>query len=174
MSSTEALLDQAIAAAGAGNHRNALALLAQVVELDPRNERAWLWLAELVETDAQRIDCLERVLCINPDNSDARQRLDILKLKPPTAATPPYAPQPSPERPILPSPLPFVTGQSPTPSPEPPTRSHPTPAGAGWTACVKGTLTCCSTCGTMHLELGSRPSALAKCPPGRTWKTRSA
>lgn len=119
MSATEALLDEAIAAATAGNHRNALALLARVVELDTRNERAWLWLAELVETDTQRIDCLERVLSINPDNSHAHQRLEILKLKAPTPATPPHTPRRSPEGPILPLPQRIVTGQSPAPSPQP-------------------------------------------------------
>lgn len=114
MSPTEELLDQAIAASQAGNHRNALSLLAQVVALDPRNERAWLWLAELVETDAQRIDCLKRVLSINPDNSLAQQRLRTLTLKAPAPTTPPHETQPSTEPPMLPSSPPKVTGPAAT------------------------------------------------------------
>ena len=114
MSSTEQLLDQAIAAAQAGNRRNALGLLAQVVELDPRNETAWLWLAELVETDHQRIDCLERVLSINSDNPLAQQRLRTLTLKAPAPTTPPHETHPSTEPPMLPSSPPKVTGPAAT------------------------------------------------------------
>lgn len=103
MSSTRELLDQAIAAAAAGNHRKALGLLARVIDLDPRDDRAWLCLADLVQTDAQRIDCLERVLSINPDNSIVRQRLQTLRLKAPTTPTPPSESQPAAQPPPLPS-----------------------------------------------------------------------
>ena len=127
MSSTQELLDQAIAAAEAGNRRNALGLLAQVVQLDPWNETAWLWLAELVETDAQRIDCLERVLSINRDNPLVHQRLRTLKPKPTPPPTPPSESQPSAESRILPSPPPVATAEPPAPSLQPPTPTGPAP-----------------------------------------------
>ena len=114
VTSTEELLDQAIATAKAGNRRDALGLFAQVVELDPRNDTAWRWLAELVETDAHRIQCFERVVSINPDNPYAQHRLESLRRK---AATPPTTisqSEPAAHPPPLPSSPPIDTGQAAT------------------------------------------------------------
>jgi tetratricopeptide (TPR) repeat protein len=68
-------LHDAIMAARIGNRDQALVLLLQAVEQEPRNQEAWLWLSRLVETDAQRIECLHRVLEINPSNQAAQADL---------------------------------------------------------------------------------------------------
>jgi hypothetical protein len=117
VSFAEVLLDQAIAAAVAGNRRKGLELLAQVVELDPRIERAWLWLAELVETDGQRIECLERVVSINPGNSLAQQRLRTLTGETPGPPTARGETHPPTEPPTVSPPPPVATGLGATPSP---------------------------------------------------------
>ncbi len=71
-------LNQGIAAAKAGNDATAQELLARVVDQDPHNEPAWLWLAAVVQTDEELQICLENVLTINPANEAARARLAML------------------------------------------------------------------------------------------------
>jgi len=73
MTSANELLQEGIEAAKEKRVGEALALLKQVVELEPRNEMAWLWLSDVVETDEQRIVCLENVLAINPDNQPLKR-----------------------------------------------------------------------------------------------------
>jgi tetratricopeptide (TPR) repeat protein len=74
----DALLKRGIAAAKAGAVEQARALLMQVVEQDEENERAWLWLSAVVESDEERRICLENVLTLNPDNAPARKGLEKL------------------------------------------------------------------------------------------------
>src|SRR5690349_14541710 len=69
------LLQQGIAAARAGRREEARGLLMRVVEADERNERAWLWLAGVVDDPGDIRTCLENVLDLNPDNVKAQQGL---------------------------------------------------------------------------------------------------
>lgn len=75
------LLRRGIEAARAGNRVMARDLLQQVVEDDDKNEKAWFWLASVVETDDERRVCLSNVLHINPNNEKARQAMDALEVK---------------------------------------------------------------------------------------------
>jgi tetratricopeptide (TPR) repeat protein len=52
-------------------------LLFEAVRLNPRHERAWLALASVLTDMEQAIDCLKRVLAINPDNRTAREWLSL-------------------------------------------------------------------------------------------------
>ncbi len=72
-SNLESLLRDAIAAAREGDKTRARALFEQVTELDQRNEKAWFWLASLVETDEERRVCLGNVITINPANERAKK-----------------------------------------------------------------------------------------------------
>lgn len=49
------------------------ALLVQSLKLDPRNDKAWLWLARTVENPEKQLECVERALRINPDNETAQE-----------------------------------------------------------------------------------------------------
>ena len=69
------LLQQGVAAARSGNVATARRLLEQVIQLDENNEQAWIWLATVVKTQAERRICLQKVLQINPNNATARQAL---------------------------------------------------------------------------------------------------
>jgi tetratricopeptide (TPR) repeat protein len=69
------LLREGIAAVKAGQKEEARQLLMQVVELDERNEQAWLWLSGIMGTPEERRICLENVLSINPDNAHAHAGL---------------------------------------------------------------------------------------------------
>lgn len=80
---TQFLVSQAMVAIKAGDLEGGRKLLESVLELDPDHEKAWLWMSAAVKTDDERRHCLEEVLRINPDNSQAIRGLE--KLSPPAA-----------------------------------------------------------------------------------------
>ena len=94
MSTTNELLQEGIQAAKSGQVDKAHQILKQVIEQEPRNETAWLWLSGVVETDGQRVICLENVLAINPHHEAARRGLQALQQKVP--AVKPLAEAPAP------------------------------------------------------------------------------
>lgn len=78
MSSTE-IVQRAIQSARAGRRTEARDLLLEVVESDPRNETAWMWLSGLVDSLEDRIIACENVLTINPENEKVRLYLAELQ-----------------------------------------------------------------------------------------------
>ena len=76
-------LNMGIEAARRGDKSAAQLLLRQVVEAQPDNELAWMWLASAVDNIAERRECLEQALRINPENSRAREALGRLGGAPP-------------------------------------------------------------------------------------------
>lgn len=78
MPDTSDLLQQGIALAKAGRRQEARDILLQVVELDERNESAWLWLSSVVDGEDDKVIALENVLTINPDNEWAKRGLQML------------------------------------------------------------------------------------------------
>ncbi|MBX3086054.1 MAG: PD40 domain-containing protein [Anaerolineae bacterium] len=72
------LLREGIAAAKIDDKEMARTKLRQVTELDQYNEKAWFWLASVVETDEEKRVCLGNVVVINPNNDRAKQLLDQL------------------------------------------------------------------------------------------------
>ena len=72
------LLRHAIELARSGKRDEARAALLRVVDEDPRNELAWMWLAGLVDTLEDKVIACENVLTINPSNGKARAFLDEL------------------------------------------------------------------------------------------------
>ena len=95
------LLQQAIVAARAGRKTEARQMLEQILQANPGQEQAWTWMATVVETDAQRVECLQRVLAINPDNAAARKvlaqfqaRVDAPPVVPRSTAPPSFIPCP--------------------------------------------------------------------------------
>lgn len=64
-----------------GDKAQARVLLRDLILRDKRDEQAWLLLAQVVKKRHQTIDCLERVLLINPNNQSARRALSVLKRK---------------------------------------------------------------------------------------------
>ena len=78
MSSSE-IVQRAIQSARVGRRSEARELLLQVVETDPQNETAWMWLSGLVDSLEDRIIACENVLTINPANERARAYLSELQ-----------------------------------------------------------------------------------------------
>lgn len=73
------LLRNAVELARAGKKDAARDIFLRVVEEDPRNELAWMWLAGLVETLEDKIIACENVLTLNPSNEKARSYLESLR-----------------------------------------------------------------------------------------------
>jgi len=73
------LLRQAVDAARAGRRVDARTMLLELVEHDPRNEMAWMWLSGLVDDLEDRIIACENVLSINPANERVREYLAELQ-----------------------------------------------------------------------------------------------
>ncbi len=71
-------LQAGIAAAREGRRAEARTLLQQALQASPRSEQGWLWMSAVVESDAERRACLERVLTINPHNQTAQAGLEKL------------------------------------------------------------------------------------------------
>ena len=67
----EALIEEAIAHVNAGDMEQGRALLERVLEQDPKNDRAWVWLSGCVEDPRQRSICLQQALNTNPNNQAA-------------------------------------------------------------------------------------------------------
>jgi uncharacterized membrane protein len=74
-------LQRAILLIRSGDKREGGRLLAEVLQADPQNETAWFWMSGIVTTDQRRIDCLQRVVQINPENHVAREALVSLRGK---------------------------------------------------------------------------------------------
>jgi hypothetical protein len=71
-------LNQAIQLIKAGNKQAALPLLKQIVQSEPDNEMAWLWLYSCVENLSQKKYCLQKALEINPNNINAHNAKEKL------------------------------------------------------------------------------------------------
>ncbi|HEY1013602.1 MAG TPA: zinc ribbon domain-containing protein [Herpetosiphonaceae bacterium] len=95
------LLAEGITAAKAGQRDRARELLTQVITANASNEQAWLWMSSVLDTSAQRRECLLRVLAINPFNEVAQYGLTALDSEAQSAAkpAPPPPPKPAPAAP---------------------------------------------------------------------------
>lgn len=65
-------LRDAIQLAQSGQRSEARHLLEGVVQQNPNDALAWMWLATLSTDRAERIACLERTLILDPDNARAQ------------------------------------------------------------------------------------------------------
>jgi hypothetical protein len=72
-------LEQAIALVNAGDNAQARTLLVEVLNNDPTNDTAWVWMAVVVDTLDLRRECLQEALKHNPRNKTARRALDKLE-----------------------------------------------------------------------------------------------
>lgn len=77
----EELMALGIQTARQGNKQNARVLFEQILDRDPQNERAWLWMAAVAATPADRIRFLNTVLRLNPNNTTAQRELNQLQQK---------------------------------------------------------------------------------------------
>jgi hypothetical protein len=74
----DTLLQQAISAVRAGHELTARDIFLEVVEINPRNETAWMWLTGLLDDLDDCIYACQQVLEINPTNAKVNQYLSQL------------------------------------------------------------------------------------------------
>lgn len=74
-------LKDAIAAIRAGNKDIAQKILLEILDDNPRNEDAWLWLTRTAKSTAKQREYLEKVLEIDPNHETALKALEILDKK---------------------------------------------------------------------------------------------
>jgi ABC-type dipeptide/oligopeptide/nickel transport system permease component len=78
---TQSVLEQAIRSAQTGRRRAARTLLARLVQQEPDNVRAWLWLAALVEDEAHKLYCLQRARRVEPDHPTVARATEALEAR---------------------------------------------------------------------------------------------
>ncbi len=74
----DTLLQQAMTAVRAGHELTARDIFLEIVEINPRNETAWMWLTGLLDDLNDCIYACEQVLEINPNNANVKQYLSQL------------------------------------------------------------------------------------------------
>ena len=74
----EQLLQRAVTHVNAGELDQGRALLEKILEQDPKNDRAWVWLSGCVDDPMQRRICLQQALSANPDNQAALDGMRVL------------------------------------------------------------------------------------------------
>lgn len=75
MSVIDERIQQVVAFAKSGNKSEARRLLEQIIRDEPGETRAWFLLSQLVDTRDQAIQCMQRVLELEPENAQARRKL---------------------------------------------------------------------------------------------------
>lgn len=102
--STDDLLRRGIDAAQSGDRTTARHLLEQALQIDERSEKAWFWLAAVVDSVDEKRICLGNVLMINPLNDRARRLLEQLERQAAPAAEGTPASEDSEPAPAAPAP----------------------------------------------------------------------
>jgi hypothetical protein len=74
----EQLLERAITHVNAGELDQGRSLLEKILEQDPKNDRAWVWLSGCVDDPMQRRICLQQALSANPNNQAALDGMRVL------------------------------------------------------------------------------------------------
>jgi len=69
----------AIALIKRGDKTAGRSVLLRQLRQTPENEMAWLWLAETLESESQRIEALQRCLRYNPESQRARKALQYIQ-----------------------------------------------------------------------------------------------
>ena len=107
--SEEEKLKAGMAAIRSGERSRAASIFADVVKSNPLSEQGWYLLGISCTTPDQREYCFHRVLSLNPNNQEAKQRLTDLS-KPVSVPPPAWASQPPPvQTPYTPKPPTPVT-----------------------------------------------------------------
>ena len=72
-------LQRAITLIKEGQKKEGGLLLAEIVKQQPKNESAWFWLSKCLKNSQQKMECLSKVLEINPQNDYVRKEIQRLQ-----------------------------------------------------------------------------------------------
>jgi hypothetical protein len=84
---SDELITNGIKAVNSGDKKLARQLLGDAIRDFPNDERSWGWFYNVAENDTERLECVKRVLRINPNNTRAKQLLENLRGSVPLSAT---------------------------------------------------------------------------------------
>jgi len=76
---TNEKLTKAIQLIKEGKKKEGGQILLEIVKSEPKNENAWLWLSTCYGNEKNKIQCLKKVLEINPSNENARKALNYIE-----------------------------------------------------------------------------------------------
>jgi len=84
------MLREAIDALRLGNRVRARDLLTRLLKTDQKNATYWVWLSAVVDTQKERLYCLQTALQADPQNTAAKRGLILLGALPPDDSVPPF------------------------------------------------------------------------------------
>jgi tetratricopeptide (TPR) repeat protein len=84
------MLHEAIDALRVGDRVRARDLLTRLLKADQKNVQYWLWLSAVVDTQKERLYCLQTALQVDPQNVAAKRGLILLGALPPDDSVPPF------------------------------------------------------------------------------------
>ncbi len=148
MSTADIMLEMARVAHTRGQPQQAVELIQRVLYTEPKNQQAWLLLAEVSPDPAQRTQALERVIAINPQNEAGLQAAAALQAMPtPEPVLAATAAEAAPAEPPAPA------KQEPPAPPPPPQKKGPAIREGRWdckycgSTGIRGSSIACPACG---------------------------
>ena len=89
----DTMLGEAIKAARQGDYVRAKDLLTRLLRGDQNNIQYWYWMSSVVDTQKEKIFCLQNILRIDPENQVARRGLILLGAMPADDSITPIPPK---------------------------------------------------------------------------------
>lgn len=87
---SDILFQEAVEALHAGDRARAKDLLTRLLKTDQNNATYWVWMSASVETNKERIYCLQTALRIDPENASAKRGMVLLGTAPPDENVQPF------------------------------------------------------------------------------------
>src|SRR5512143_1490917 len=84
------ILREAVEALRLGDRMRARDLLTRMLKADQNNATYWVWLSAAVDTQKERLYCLQSALRIDPNNAAAKRGLTMLGALPPDDSVQPF------------------------------------------------------------------------------------
>jgi tetratricopeptide (TPR) repeat protein len=89
-SGEDTMLNEAVNALRLGDRARARDLLTRLLKADQKKSIYWVWLSAAVDTQKERLYCLQRALEADPENSAAKRGLVLLGALPADPSVPPF------------------------------------------------------------------------------------
>jgi tetratricopeptide (TPR) repeat protein len=84
------MLREAIEAIRTGDRVRARDLLTRLLKTDQKNAQYWIWLSAVVDSQKERLYCLQTAIQMDPQNAAAKRGLLLLGALPPDDTVPPF------------------------------------------------------------------------------------
>src|SRR5690554_436630 len=90
MADGDAVFQEAVDALRAGNKKHARELLTGLLKTDQKNAIYWVWMSATVDTEKERIYCLQTAYKLDPQNAAAKRGLILHGVLPPDETIQPF------------------------------------------------------------------------------------